>query len=302
MNRTGLPDFLVIGSQKSGTTTLYADLAVQPTICMSSIKEPSVLLRFEDEAEAAAYYRKLFEVKAEHERLGEASTLYTQVPTYPCPAGRARKLLGPDLRLLYLVRNPVERAISHHYHAYSRGRCGPDIDNVVRDDPQFVEHGRYATQLDPWLQEFGRDALLILRFEDYVRDRGAGICKVGDFLDVEIDVNRLETDKAFNQSEGNRIYGRLKPILTGDLWRVRIRPLIPERLRQRLRDRFLKQAPKRPPAPRPDTVDYLIERLAPEAEKLAAIVGGGSLWDLEATRRKYSAQPTDSPGSGSLSP
>jgi hypothetical protein len=298
-----LPDFLVIGSQKSGTTTLYADLDVQPAICMSTIKEPSVLLRFSDPHEAAGYYRRLLLPRPRHQRFGEASTLYTQLPTYPTVAHRAKTLLGPELGLIYLVRDPVERTISHHYHAYSRGRCGRDINTVVRDDPQFVAHGRYAMQLEPWLREFGAGSLLILRFEDYIRDRPATVRRVGEFLSVPIEVDRIETDRAFNKSEGNRTYGRLRPFLSGDLWRMRIRPLIPERLRQRLRDRFLARAPERPPPPTPETIDYLIEQLAPDAERLRAIVGQDQpLWDLEATRARY-AQPVGSaPGSGSLSP
>ncbi len=60
MSERGLPDFLVIGAMKCGTTTLYFDLESQPAICMSTIKEPSVLIRLPDAEKAAAYYRRLF--------------------------------------------------------------------------------------------------------------------------------------------------------------------------------------------------------------------------------------------------
>ena len=96
--KTRLPDFLIIGAQKSGTTTLYADLAVQPTICMSSIKEPSVLIKIPDPDKATAYYGRLFEAEPSHRRFGEASTLYSQLPEHREVAERARRLLGPALR------------------------------------------------------------------------------------------------------------------------------------------------------------------------------------------------------------
>lgn len=289
-DRKRLPDFLLIGAQKSGTTTLYADLAAQDAICVSSIKEPSVLIRIPEDDKATEYYGRLFEVESRHRRFGEGSTLYTQLPTYPGVAERARSLLGPALQLLYIVRNPVERALSHHYHAFSRGRAGPDINVAVRADPAFVDHGRYAMQLEPWLNQFPREALLVLKFEDYIRDRAAALATVGEFLSVPVDPSRIDTGKAYNKSEGNRVYGYLRPLMSKDIYRLWVRRAIPERLRKRVRDLVAPKAPPPPAAPRPDTVDYLIERLAPDAARLSALLGGGApTWDLDATRSKYLA-------------
>jgi hypothetical protein len=286
--RERLPDFLVIGAQKSGTTTLYADLASQAAICMSSVKEPSVLIRYSEPAAAAKYYTRLFEPTAAHRRFGEASTLYTQLPTYPDVARRARQLLGPDLRLIYVVRNPVERALSHHYHAYSRRRAGPDVNTAVRRDPAFVDHGRYAMQLEPWLSEFGRKAVLMLRFEDYVRDRPATLRRIGDFLSVPVDPSRLELDREFNKSEGNRVAGWLRPLMARDIYKLWLRRAVPDRLRRRVFQLIGPRAPAPPPPPRPDTVDFLVERLRPDAERLRELLGDDApAWDLEATRRKY---------------
>ncbi len=291
MKTRGLPDFLVIGAMKSGTTTMYADLAAQPTICMSTIKEPSVLIRTTDPARATATYRRLFEVAPGHRRFGEASTLYSQLPRHPGVPERARRLLGPDLRLIYLVRNPVERAISHHYHEYTLGNCGPDVDAVMRTDSTAVEFGCYALQLAAWHEVFGEGSVLVLRFEDYVRERAATIEKVGSFLSVPVDVARIETDKAFNQGEeGRRMPGPLRPVFNSDLWRLWVRRAIPDRLRTRVRDLVAppSKLPPRPKAPRPATIDYLIEKLGPDADRLAQVLGWKApIWDFEATRKKY---------------
>jgi hypothetical protein len=296
MKTRGLPDFLVIGAMKCGTTTLYADLAAQPTICMSTIKEPSVLIRQSDPAKAAAAYRRLFEVRPGHQRFGEASTLYSQLPRHPGVPERARELCGPDLRLIYLVRNPVERALSHHYHEYTLGNCGPDVDAVLRSDATAVDFGRYALQLEAWHRVFGEGSVLVLRFEDYVRARAATIEKVGAFLDVAVEPGRIEADKAFNQGEeGRRMPRALRPLFTSDLWRLWIRRAIPGGLRARVRDLVAppSKLPPRPPPPRADTLDYLIDKLRPDAERLAAMVGWPTpIWDFEATRRKYVEQST----------
>ncbi len=283
-----LPDFLIIGAQKAGTTTLYEDLRAQPAIGMSTIKEPSVLIKLPKPSEAAAYYERLFPSSRAHQRRGEASTLYTQLPLYPGLPERARSLLGSDLRLLYLVRNPVERAISHHYHAYTRDRCDRDVNLAVRNDPAFVDNGRYAMQLEPWRKAFGPDAVMVIVFEDYVRDRTATLRAVGDFLSVPVDPSLVDTAKSFNKSEGNHVYGYLRPLLTRDLYRLWVRRAIPEQVRQRLLRVLGPKAPERPPPPHSGTVDWLIERLAPDADALRQMLGREApLWNLEVTRKKY---------------
>ncbi len=307
MSEPGLPDFLVIGAMKCGTTTLYFDLDSQPAICMSTIKEPSVLIRFPDAQKAAAYYRRLFLVPPTRgrsgeastpRRFGEASTLYSQLPRHPGVPARARELLGSDLRFIYLVRNPVERAISHHLHEYAFGNCGPDVDAMIRSDPTAVDFGRYAMQLEAWLDTFGPTAGQVIRFEDYVRARASTVEQIGKFLSVPIDASRIHTDRAFNQSSEGRVPGRLRPLVRSDLYRLWLRRAIPERLRQRLREMITPAAPERPRPPGLDTIDYLIERLAPDAERLASMLGWKApIWDFEATRRKY-AEPAGTAQAG----
>ena len=285
--RRGTPDFLVIGAMKSGTTTLYFDLASQPSIAMSTVREPSVLIRA-PERKAADYYRRMYRVGAEPRRLGEASTLYTQLPRYRGIPERARRILGADLRFIYLVRNPVERAISNHFHEYARGVAGPDVDVAVRAEPTLVDFGRYAMQLEAWLRVFPTESGLVLRFEDYVADRAGGMARIGDFLSVPVDVTRVRAHHAYNRGEEQEVPGRLLRLLSRDLGLVLVRRAIPERVRARLKRPFFSRPPARPRAPRPDTVDFLIDRLAPDADRLAAMLGWKApIWDFEATRRNY---------------
>lgn len=292
MSERALPDFLVIGAMKAGTTTLYHDLASQAAIRMSEVKEPSVLLRFPDPDQAIGNYARQFAGHRSGQLLGEASTEYSKLPRHSGVAERARDLLGADLKLVYLVRNPVERAVSHHHHAFSRGRQGADIDATARSDSTLVDFGRYAMQLDPWIESFGMDRILVLRFEDYVRDRAAALRKVGAHLGVPVDPSLIPEDKAFNQSEGNRIgtKSRIGPLLRSDIYQLGVRRLIPDRLRLWLRDKMVPEAPPRPSPPRPETIDLLIERLAPDADRLASLLGWPApVWDFDATRKKYAS-------------
>lgn len=292
MSDRRLPHFLIIGAMKAGTTTLYHDLASQSAVRMSEVKEPSVLLRFPEPEQARSNYARQFAGHKAGQLLGEASTEYSKRPRHEGVADRARELCGADLRLIYLVRNPVERAISHHHHAFSRGRQAGDIDQVVRADSSLVDFGRYAMQLEPWIERFGQDRILVLKFEDYVRDRAAALRKVGVHLGIPVDPSLIPEDKAFNQSEGNRIgtKARIGRFLRTDAYQLGVRRLIPDRLRLKLRDLLVPEAPPRPAPPRPDTVDLLIERLAPDSEKLASLLGWPApIWDFDATRAKYAS-------------
>ena len=296
-SRVALPNFLVIGAMKSGTTTLYSDLASQPAICMSSVKEPAVLVRMSS-GEATAHYPKLFR-PAGQDHLGEASTQYSMIPRYTGVAARARAVLGRELRIIYLVRNPVERAVSHHYHLIGRRHSREDIDVLVRSNQTLVDFGRYAMQLDPWIDAFGLDRVLVLRFEDYVSDRGAAMKRVGAFLGVSVDVGLLPVDRAFNQGEESRAPGILRPLIRSDAYSLWLRRAVPAGVRARLRRVLLPRVAGARPRPSADTIAYLIDRLSDDGAALARALDWPALiWDLEATRAKYAPRaeaPADAP-------
>src|SRR6187200_1451927 len=111
-----LPDFLVIGAQKAGTTALYAYLRWHPGITGPSWKEVSFFDRHWWRGEA--WYRGQFPLRAGGRLVGEASPSYLFHPLAP---ERARSLV-PDAKLIALVRNPVDRAYSQYQHAVALGR------------------------------------------------------------------------------------------------------------------------------------------------------------------------------------
>src|SRR5262245_60208451 len=109
-----LPNFLVIGAMKSGTTTFYHDLAAHPDVFLAE-KELGALSRDVATVEYASYFKR-----AKPEQLcGDVSTTYSMCPDVSGVADRAKKNLSRNTKIIYLVREPVARAISHHYHYYS---------------------------------------------------------------------------------------------------------------------------------------------------------------------------------------
>lgn len=289
------PDFLIIGAMKSGTTTLYRDLLTHPRVFMSTPKEPHNLL---DDAvltpAGREAYSGLFRSAKTDQIAGEASTGYSKLPDHPGVPQRAKAVLGGEFKVIYIVREPVSRAISHHTHARASGVVSGSVDDDVRRHGMFVNWGLYAMQVTPWLEALGTERVKILRFESYVKDRPAGVAEVSRFLGIEPRPELVQVEKVFNKSEGKPVdggtFGRLRKTR---LYRDVIRPLLPMSARETLRNAILPKAPPPPPPPSADTVEWLIERLAPDAALLAKITGSGDTWwDFDDVRRSY-AQGAD---------
>jgi hypothetical protein len=164
-----LPDFIIIGAMKCGTSTLAAQLAAQDGVFVTTPKEPNF---FSDEdvfAKGMGWYEALFEGAAPGDLKGEASTHYTKLPTYPAAAARAHAA-APGARLIYLMREPVGRAISHYVHEWTQGIAGDDLDHAIDALPEMTAYSRYDEQLAPWRALYGLDAILCLRLEDMKAD------------------------------------------------------------------------------------------------------------------------------------
>jgi Sulfotransferase domain len=197
-----LPDFLIIGAQKAGTTALYAYLRRHPAITGPSWKEVSYFDRHYGRGEA--WYRGNFpnRVRARGKLVGEASPSYIFHPLGP----ERVKALVPEARLVALVRHPVDRALSHYNHEVALGREPLRFEDALdaeedrlrgegerlAADPSYFSRawwshayksrGRYAEQLERWLAAFPREQLLILPSEDLGGEPERTHARVLDFL------------------------------------------------------------------------------------------------------------------------
>ena len=114
-NSRRLPDFIIIGAAKAGTTTLHHYLDLNPQIYMSSPKEPCFFSDDEIYVKGVDWYSSLFSSAKPDQACGEASTRYSPYPQYTEAAPRMAELL-PHVKLIYIMRHPVDRAYSHHVH------------------------------------------------------------------------------------------------------------------------------------------------------------------------------------------
>jgi hypothetical protein len=166
-----LPDFLVIGTAKSGTTTLFRWLGAQPEVALPAAKEPNFFGREERWALGLDWYAAHFAGIGDDRLTGEASVRYTAPELAELAAGRIEAVLG-RLPLVCLLRDPVDRARSHYRHQVQRGReRRPFPAAVAEPDSPYVASSRYATVLRPYVRRFG-EALAVVRFEDLLAGPG----------------------------------------------------------------------------------------------------------------------------------
>jgi len=197
-----LPDFLILGAQKAGTTALYAYLRWHPHITGPSFKEVSFFDRHY--ARGERWYRAHMPVRRSG-IVGEASPSYLFHPLAP---ERVARIL-PNARLIALLRNPVDRAFSHYQHEVALGREQLSFEEALAgegermrgevermlEDPRYFSHawwnytyaarGRYAEQLERWFAVFPRDQLLVLLTDELASDTAGTYGRTLDFLGVE---------------------------------------------------------------------------------------------------------------------
>ncbi len=162
---TLLPSFIIIGAMKSATTTLYEQLSAQSGIFMPELKEPNYFSDDEQFSRGISWYSSLFDIALDSELLGEASTHYTKLPTYPQTIQRLSEQIESP-KLIYVMRHPVDRLISQYIHEWTQGNINVCIDEAINKYNKLIDYSRYAYQLSPYIDKYGKENILPVFFEN----------------------------------------------------------------------------------------------------------------------------------------
>lgn len=208
-----LPDFLIVGAQKCGTTSLYRNLVGHPSIVPARIKEVHFFNNSHNyfqggvgwyKAHFPTFLRKYYitHFRRKDFLTGEASPFYMYHPHAP---RRISELL-PEAKLIVILRNPVDRAYSHYHHEVERGcetvsfedairleeeRLRGEFDKLMQDEHytswkynhnSYLLRGVYVDQIKRIHTYFDKSQVLILKSEDFFRDSQATIEKILQFL------------------------------------------------------------------------------------------------------------------------
>ncbi|MFO7767527.1 MAG: sulfotransferase [bacterium] len=181
---TTLPNFLLPGAMKCGTTSLANQLASHPDVFMPGLKELHFFSSDEKWVKGVGWYQEFFRGAEEAEAVGEASTTYTMYPVVDQAADRIHRTLG-DVRYVYVVRNPLDRLVSHCMHLWYRGTPRRPLEEMIERRPDLIDYGRYYLQIEQYLPFSSPERWHIVLFEDFVRDPESVVPEVFAFLGVD---------------------------------------------------------------------------------------------------------------------
>jgi hypothetical protein len=242
-----LPDFLIIGAMKCGTTTLQAQLAQVPGVFMTTPKEPNFFSDDDVWEKGRGWYEALFEDAGPQDLKGEASTHYTKLPTHPRTLERLRPML-PSPRIIYMIRNPFDRAVSHYIHAWSMGEAGGDAVAAFAETPAYADYGHYGMQIAPWVEAYGTDRILLTSLEQLTASPDAEFRRIQAFLGLAA-VRDWDGALAPQNVSAERVRPLpLQAVLVDNMVaRGLRRALVPKRVRTWVRER--RQMQQRPTLP-----------------------------------------------------
>ncbi len=209
-----LPTFFIIGAAKAGTTSLHFYLDLHPQIQMSDPKEPHFFAGPEngvpfppERVASAAAYERLFDPA--YEVRGEASPSYTNSPRRQGVPERIKAAV-PEAKFLYLVRDPVERTVSHYRHSVAAGKERRPLAEAIAEmeaDPRsyLACHSLYGRQLELYLREFPQERIRVLDQAELRKDRGALLRQVFGFLAVDDSFRSARFEEELWRTEGRRV-------------------------------------------------------------------------------------------------
>lgn len=223
------PDFIIIGAMKCGTTSLHYYLRNHPDIYMPREKELDFFVEENNYGKGVSWYTSKF--KSQYLLNGEASPNYTKAHLFVGVPEKMYRLL-PDVKLIYLYRDPIDRAYSHYIHSLSSGREKNNLEKALTENSNYILTSLYHWQLEQFLEFYSRDQLLILDSGELRKNRENALKKIYKFLGVDyfyneeiIEKNRQSSSLKTRRSKFNYLFLNTN---TGEY----LKKIIPEEFKQ----------------------------------------------------------------------
>jgi hypothetical protein len=261
LSHAALPNLIIIGGLKCGTTSIHHYLGLHPEVQMSKPKELNFFVEELNWDLGLDWYRARFDDRFAVR--GESSPHYTNMPRFRGVAERIERHC-PDTKLIYMVRDPIERILSHWVHAKGTGYEPGEMDVVLsRPDTAYVQRSLYSMQLQPYLERFARERIELVTQEELQGDRQETMRRAFSFAGVDEGFTHEQFDREWEKSSAKQ----------GDKYQTMERLVKLPGLRSfdRNFDRFPESLrwlvekvihdPEKPSAPKPQPSDDLLERL-----------------------------------------
>lgn len=269
-----LPNFLIIGAQKSATTTLWGALQTHAQVFCCPIKEPRYFVAEEAWRLSPDWYARLFAGVTDELAIGEASTTYSWHPHHSGVPQRIRQALG-EVRLVYVLRDPVERMRSAYTHALATGYEHRPIAKALLDE-RYLSPSRYAHQVEQYLECFDRSSLLLVSTEQIRADPNPVLARVLRHIGVDPEHPSVSWPADRNVSAGKRAPRLPVRLLRDTTHRLHLDEVLPARITAyRTGERPLFTRPIKPAeiTPSESLRAQLRDLLAPDIERLRGLLG-----------------------------
>lgn len=183
-NKKTLPNLIIIGAQKCATTSLHYYLNLHPHVSMSREKELNFFISERNWHEGIEWYKSHFTGKASV--LGESSPDYTHHPFFKRVSERMHSVV-PDAKLIYILRDPIERIISQYIHEYARREEDRKISEVFTslESNPYICRSQYYMQLEQYTKYYPKSNILIITTEDLNHSRRKTLKEIFNFLNVD---------------------------------------------------------------------------------------------------------------------
>lgn len=195
-----LPSFIIIGAMKGGTTGLYHYLSSHPDLIPSQQKETDFFLTERNFRQGLAWYEAQF--AGAGQIAFEASPNYTKRHLFPGVPKRIHSVL-PEAKLIFVVRDPIERLVSHYIHNYAHGRESRSFSDAIADPKSnYILTSCYWYQLEAFLEFFPMDRIKIVVSEDLRNRTRETLDDVLQYLGLSDDINHAVLKSRFHESSG----------------------------------------------------------------------------------------------------
>jgi len=218
-----LPNLIIIGAMKCGTSSMHNYLDAHPEISMSRQKELNFFSFDRHWQRGEDWYGRHFSSTTSIR--GESSPSYSKFPKVPHVPGRIKTLI-PSARFIYLVRDPLERIVSHYMHLRSDDKETRSLDEALREfeGNHYIDCSRYHMQLQQYLDHFAQSQIFVVSAEEMKDKRQETLREVFRFLNVDETFRSPRHDAVYHAS---RPHGLLRRTVERSRFARNIRPYVP---------------------------------------------------------------------------
>ena len=200
-SKTNKVNLMILGFQKSGTTSLSNILAKHPEINFCSQKEPNYFSNNKNWKKKIDDYHNLFKSKPKSKIWAEGSTNYSWLLDYPYVA-KSLKDYNENLKFIFIMRDPVYRLKSHYIYYRKKGYTNRNFFDEIKSNPSYILNGLYSVQCTPFLDLFPINNFLFLTLEDFKKNPIKELKKISEFLSINFEeLSQIDFENKNKSSE-----------------------------------------------------------------------------------------------------